>query len=665
MKFFQSIYIKVSIILLISILLTISVESVISVVTTKNREIRNLKQSSYNLRNRLSGYLSLPLWNLDEKTMHLTILQEMQDDNVLSVVVKDESKGFVLGYTRGDDWYPVEISSVSKIPKNKNVFFEETREITKDRRVIGYLYLSVSDKFLRPSITNLIIGILARVLLVSTTIMLLIFFGLKNMILDRIISVKNVLDEFAGNNYSERCEIKVEDEIGDLGITFNSMADAIQNYNLEILTQLYFERLTDLPNRKKLLLDIEKEINPLLILVNIDSFQEVNDFYGNDVGDKILIEMASRLKMLLLKRDVGLYKMAGDEFAILMSCDSDLEENFDMNIKKFIIDSLFQEINDRVFYIEDYEINIRITVGVAYYKENSEKIKIVKNIGKSILIYADMALKKAKKMQKHFIVYNDTMQISKEYEKNIKWTLELKKAVLENRIIPYFQPILNNKTGKVEKFECLVRLVDKTGRIVSPFEFLEVAKKSRIYPMITKIMITKSFEIFSRLDYEFSINLSVYDILNEDISSFIKFKLLEFKDLAKNVVFEILESEGIDNYEKIKDFIDFAKFLGCKIAIDDFGSGYSNFTHVLRLNVDYIKIDASMIKNIDKDENSQVITRTIVNFARELGLKTISEYVHSKDVFDKVFEIGVDYSQGYYFGEPVCNPEYVSRKIMN
>ncbi len=589
----------------------------------------------------------------------------MQDDNVLSVIVKDETKNFVLGYTRGDDWYPVEISSGSKILKNKNVFFEETREITKDRRVIGYLYLSVSDKFLRPSITNLIVGILARVLLVSTTIMLLIFFGLKNMILDRIVSVKNVLDEFAGNNYSERCEIKVEDEIGDLGITFNSMADAIQNYNLEILTQLYFERLTDLPNRKKLLLDIEKEINPLLILVNIDSFQEVNDFYGNDVGDKILIEMAGRLKMLLLKRDVGLYKMAGDEFAILMSCDSELEENFDMNIKKFIIDSLFQEINDRVFYIEDYEINIRITVGVAYYKENSDKIKAVKNIGKSILIYADMALKKAKKMQKHFIVYNDTMQISKEYEKNIKWTLELKKAVLENRIIPYFQPILNNKTGKVEKFECLVRLVDKTGRIVSPFEFLEVAKKSRIYPMITKIMITKSFEIFSRLDYEFSINLSVYDILNEDISSFIKFKLLEFKDLAKNVVFEILESEGIDNYEKIKDFIDFAKFLGCKIAIDDFGSGYSNFTHVLRLNVDYIKIDASMIKNIDKDENSQVITRTIVNFARELGLKTISEYVHSKDVFDKVFEIGVDYSQGYYFGEPVCNPEYVSRKIMN
>ncbi|HOV15378.1 MAG TPA: EAL domain-containing protein, partial [Spirochaetota bacterium] len=114
-------------------------------------------------------------------------------------------------------------------------------------------------------------------------------------------------------------------------------------------------------------------------------------------------------------------------------------------------------------------------------------------------------------------------------------------------------------------------------------------------------------------------------------------------------------------YDKIKDFISFAKFLGCKIAIDDFGSGYSNFSHVLRLNVDYIKIDSSMIKNIDKDENSQIITRTIVNFAKELGLKTISEYVHNEDVFNMVYDLGVDYSQGYYFGEPVSHPRIAEK----
>lgn len=656
MKFFRSIYIKVSLILILSIFATIFVESVATVIINRYIAVRNLKDFSKNLTTKLTYYLKEPLWALDDRAILTAVLQEMTDKNVYSIIVKDDYNKLLVGYKRDSNWNPIEINN-EKIDLNKSdIFFYETKKIVKNDQIVGYIEIYITNTFLKPSIKGLISGILGKAILVSLTIILLIFFSLKKIILDRIILMRNVVEQFSLNNYSERCEIKIEDEIGELGTTFNIMADAIQNYNLEILTQLYFDKLTDLPNRKKLIFDIEKEFNPLLILVNIDSFQEINDFYGIDIGDKILIEMAGRLKSLLLKKDVRLYKMAGDEFAILLSYEADLEENFDMDIKRIIIDSLFEEINDKVFYIEDYEINVRITIGVAYYNENSDKTKIIKNIGKSILIYADMALKKAKKLQKHYIVYTDNMQISKEYENNIKWTLELKKAVIENRIIPYFQPIYNNRSGKIEKFECLVRLIDKNGEIVSPFHFLDVAKKSRIYPFITKIMITKSFEMFSKLDYEFSINLSVYDILNEDISNFIKFKLLEYKDLTKNVVFEILESEGIDNYDRIKDFINFAKFLGCKIAIDDFGSGYSNFTHILRLNVDYIKIDASMIKNIDKDVNSQIITKTIVNFAKELGIKTISEFVHNKEVFNKVNEIGVDFSQGYYFGEPVNNP---------
>ncbi|HOV14916.1 MAG TPA: diguanylate cyclase, partial [Spirochaetota bacterium] len=511
MKFFRSIYIKVSLILIFSIIFTISVESIIVVVFNHNRAVSDLKNLSNTLKNRLQSYLKEPLWTNDKATIEIAILQEMTDKNIFSILVKDENKEMILGYERDNNWRPKDIKNPEKRVKYKDQFSKSSDEITRNGKTIGFLEIIISNKFLKPSFSNLFFGILLRAFLVSIIIILLIFISLKKIILDRIVSVKDVVEEFTLNNYSERCDIKIDDEIGDLGTTFNVMADAIQNYNLQILTQLYFDKLTDLPNRKKLISDIEKEINPLLILVNIDSFQEINDFYGNDVGDKILIEMSSRLKMLLLKKNLGLYKMGGDEFAILISHTVEFEDSFEMYIKKVMIDSLFEEINDKVFYIEDYEINVRITIGVAYYKENSVNTKITKNIGKNILIYADMALKKAKKLQKHFIIYTDKMQISKEYENNIKWTLELKKAIYENRIVPYFQPILNNKTGKIEKFECLVRLIDKTGKIVSPFEFLEVAKKSRIYPFITKIMISKSFDIFSKLDYEFSINLSVYD----------------------------------------------------------------------------------------------------------------------------------------------------------
>lgn len=127
---------------------------------------------------------------------------------------------------------------------------------------------------------------------------------------------------------------------------------------------------------------------------------------------------------------------------------------------------------------------------------------------------------------------------------------------------------------------------------------------------------------------------------------------LEHSGIAKRVIFEILESEGIENFEEVRQFIDKVKQWGGRIAIDDFGSGYSNFAYILNLQVDFIKIDASLIKNIDTDKNSRIIVETIVDFAKRLGIKTVAEFVHSKEVFETVKEIGIDFSQGFYFHKP-------------
>ncbi len=127
---------------------------------------------------------------------------------------------------------------------------------------------------------------------------------------------------------------------------------------------------------------------------------------------------------------------------------------------------------------------------------------------------------------------------------------------------------------------------------------------------------------------------------------------LNHHNVRGRVVFEILESEGISSYEPVSHFIGEMKAEGCKIAIDDFGSGYSNFEHILRLNVDYLKIDASLIKNIHEDLNAQYIVETIIEFSQKLKIKTIAEYVHSSEVFKKVKKMGVHYSQGYFMGKP-------------
>ena len=143
----------------------------------------------------------------------------------------------------------------------------------------------------------------------------------------------------------------------------------------------------------------------------------------------------------------------------------------------------------------------------------------------------------------------------------------------------------------------------------------------------------------------------VEDILNKEIYNFI-LKKLEESHIGKNIVFEIIESEGIENFDQVLEFINDVKQYGAKISIDDFGTGYSNFEYLMKLKVDYIKIDGSMIKNIDSDKNSQMITNSIVSFARSMNIKTVAEFVHSKNVAEKVRELEVDFSQGYYFGEP-------------
>jgi EAL domain-containing protein (putative c-di-GMP-specific phosphodiesterase class I) len=167
-------------------------------------------------------------------------------------------------------------------------------------------------------------------------------------------------------------------------------------------------------------------------------------------------------------------------------------------------------------------------------------------------------------------------------------------------------------------------------------------------------MIDKSFLAFENSRYEFNINLSIEDIMNSEIFNYIIEKLKK-SSASKRVTFEILESESIEDFEKIEKFIYEIKRYGAEIAIDDFGSGYSNFSYLIKLKANYIKIDGSLIKDIDINESSLLVVETIVTFAKKLGMKTVAEYVHSSVVMNKVKELGIDYAQGFYIDEPTIN----------
>lgn len=422
-------------------------------------------------------------------------------------------------------------------------------------------------------------------------------------------------------------------EIKRLEQQFNKLIEKINDNNKNLEQLLAIDTLTNLPNRFKLKDDIKKYSHPVAIILNIDSFKEINDLYGVKIGDFVLQEFANIIKSYF-SRDEKLYRFAGDEYCVLVELEAVDYGDIDVYTHKLI-----DIIKKSVIIYNDYEIMIDVTAGAATGVEN-------------IMERADIALKVAKKQKKDFLIYTENLQITKQYEYNIKWTKILKSAIESNRIRSYYQPIINNKTLQVEKFETLIRLIDEDGRVISPYFFLEVAKKTKIYPQLTKIVINNAFRAFAFTNYQFSINLSVEDAMNEGIRELIYKKLSQFPK-PKNVIFEITEGEGIENYEEVSYFVNKLKSFGAQIAIDDFGTGYSNFAHILKLSVDIIKLDATLVKNMDTDRNSELIIKTIVSFCKEMNIKTVAEFVHNEAIYKKACELDIDYSQGFYFGEPV------------
>ena len=405
------------------------------------------------------------------------------------------------------------------------------------------------------------------------------------------------------------------------------------NQQNELTHLLYTDQLTGLKNRNALLKAIDNKDELFLSLINIDRFSQINNLYGEEFGNKVLVGFSDFLSSSMNQElRCKLYRLGSDEFVIL--CHNthplDMVEN---------ISNLIRKINKQHLVIEDQEIALGITVGSSF--EENDKL----------LSTAGMALNIARREGKSFSLYSHKLSLESEYENNIKWIKEIKDAISEDRIKMFFQPIVNNSDNTTNKYESLIRLINRDGEVITPYHFLEIAKKAKLYKELTKIVIRKSFEAFKNNNYEFSVNITIDDILNKEINEYIITTLLEY-NISNRVVFEIVESESIEKFEDIEEFIQKVKAFGCKISIDDFGTGYSNFEHLMKLQADYIKIDGSIIKEITNNKRSALITSVIVAFAKEMNIQTIGEYVENEDIHKKLIELGVNKSQGYYFDEP-------------
>jgi len=399
------------------------------------------------------------------------------------------------------------------------------------------------------------------------------------------------------------------------------------------LSNLQIDTLTSLHDRVALMQDIYAMNKPKLIILNIDSFKDINEYYGNETGDYVLCEVADILRNLSIQEGLNLYRIGADEFALLEDARLDIDryEELSLNISNIFKGKMIDNPN----YKDEIEINV--TLGFALEKDN-------------ILKKASMALREAKVKQIDYQCYFKRIDDKKEYINQIKWSKFIKNAIKDDRVIPFYQPIFNTQR-KVIKYECLVRILDENEEIIPPGLFLDVSKKVKRYADIEKLLIEKSFAKISETGTTVSVNLLARDMSDSNVSNFVISMLKKYR-VSKQVIFEILEDENITQIERAESFVQRLKKMGCKIAIDDFGTGYSNFSYLMKLHPDYVKIDGSLIKNIDKDKNSYAIVSSIIAFARKLEIKTIAEFVHSEKVFEICVNLGIDEFQGFYLGEP-------------
>lgn len=398
-----------------------------------------------------------------------------------------------------------------------------------------------------------------------------------------------------------------------------------QNALKSAYNKTYFNNLTNLPN----ILSLKKQNNEItsnsLILVQIDNFNKYRQYFGEDAMDEIVIFVAKKLSNYTLEN--CLYHIELDKFVLIIDSQIDTKD----------IEKKMQILNKDELYFEKLELNLQLTAGISLASEDS-------------LNKAQIALSSAKKSNTIFEIYSANNSMFKELNNELFWSLALRKVINNDDLVLAFQPIINNKTLEIYKYEVLMR-VRYNNEIHFPNSFLNISKQFKLYKFLTTSLIKKAFSFFDNKDIRFSINLNTEDLMNKDIHNILFENIEEFSN-PSNITIEIVESEGINNFKEVNRFLNRLKVYGCKVAIDDFGSGYSNFEYILKLDADYIKIDGSLIKNIDQNKDSQDIVRTIVSFAKLKGVLTIAEFVSSKEIYEKVSELGIDYSQGYYFGKP-------------
>jgi diguanylate cyclase (GGDEF)-like protein len=398
----------------------------------------------------------------------------------------------------------------------------------------------------------------------------------------------------------------------------------LSRLNRELSRRLYTDRLTGLKSRAAL---EERGIgySECLMLIDILHFSEINDLYGMQTGDDVLRKVSERLRNLWDPETI--YHIGGDTFAVLWENHDDVREKA---LEK--AEELLRFLEEEPYEVRGLLFHLRLGAGVGR--------------GEGGLDEAMIALDEAKQCNLPLRIYDD---LQRDFLQKIRETRGMQKkirdAISRDRIVPFIQPIYDRQ-GRLSSYELLMRIAIQDGEEILP-DF-DVAIHSRMYGRLSRTMIRKGLELMK--GYPVSINLSYEDVRDPETRNFLERIVKSHSE--NGITFEILESRSISDFEVMREFLDHFRSKGVRIAIDDFGSDYSNLLRILKLSPDYIKIDGSLIQDLPTSVEAFGAVRSIVAYAKSLGISTVAEYVENAEIYRRCRELDIDFFQGYYLSRP-------------
>jgi diguanylate cyclase (GGDEF)-like protein len=423
-----------------------------------------------------------------------------------------------------------------------------------------------------------------------------------------------------------------------------------------VLVRNDFDELTGQLNRIRLtealgavLTRLEREPQTCgFLMLAVNNLAVINDTFGIAVGDEAIAEVARRVRGKLRGGDI-LGRYSSNKFGIiLLNCSESALRN--------AAERFLKVVRDTTIKTSAGQLSVTVSIGGVRLPDQANAVQDTVN-------FALRALDEARsKRIDCFVLYESVAGSESVRVRNRAIADSVIKALDDNRMRLVLQSMVSAKTGKPEIYECLLRMEKPDGEVVSAGEFVPVAERLGLSRLIDRRTLELTIDLLKKHpDLVLSLNVSGLTCSDQEWIATLRRLTDMRKDLLKRLVVEITETVAIEDLDQSINFVDTLKEFGCRVAIDDFGAGYTSFKNLKLLNVDMVKIDGVFVKNLANDASDQIFIKTMINLAHSFGMETVAEWVSDERSVRLLTEAGITYMQGFYYGMPIDAAAYVSK----